>query len=150
MKVAGLGVVSLRLQGIHLHMKSRIRDSGFVLLRHVQLTLLLEPRASVPLTQDLELGPVFSELLRETLLRLDGARRMGCWSWELEDTGGATCLLVYASWRLLSCGRTRVPEPVSWERVDCGGGGAPALAATLPTASDCSSGRSAAGCPVQS
>jgi hypothetical protein len=58
MKVAGLGVVSLRLQGIHLHTKSRIRDRGFVLLRHVQLALLLESRASVPLTQDLELGPV--------------------------------------------------------------------------------------------
>jgi hypothetical protein len=69
MKVAGLDVVSLRLQGIHLHMKRGIRDCGFVLLRHVQLTLLLEPRASVPLTQDLELGPVYSELLRETPLR---------------------------------------------------------------------------------
>jgi hypothetical protein len=75
MKVAGLGVVSLRLQGIHLHTKSRIRDRGFVLLRHVQLALLLEPRASVPLTQDLELGPVCGELLRETPLRRDGARR---------------------------------------------------------------------------
>jgi hypothetical protein len=59
MKVTGLDVVSLRLQGIHLHMKSRIRDSGFVLMRHVQLTLLLEQCASIPLTQDLELGPVF-------------------------------------------------------------------------------------------
>jgi hypothetical protein len=77
MKVAGLGVVSLRLQGIHLHTKSRIRDRGFVLLRHVQLALLLEPRASVPLTQDLELGPVCGELLRETPLRRDGARRSG-------------------------------------------------------------------------
>ncbi len=46
MKVAGLGVVSLRLQGIHVHTKSRIRDRGFVLLRHVQLVLLLEPRAA--------------------------------------------------------------------------------------------------------
>jgi hypothetical protein len=58
MKVAGLGVVSLRLQGIHLHTKSRIRDRGFVLLSHVLPPQLLEPRASVPLTQDLELGPV--------------------------------------------------------------------------------------------
>jgi hypothetical protein len=65
----------LALQGIHLHTKSRIRDRGFVLLRHVQLALLLEPRASVPLTQDLELGPVCGELLRETPLRRDGARR---------------------------------------------------------------------------
>ena len=74
MKVAGCGVVSL-LQGIHLHTKSRIRDRGFVLLRHVQLALLLEPRASVPLTQGLELRPVCDELLRETPLRWDGARR---------------------------------------------------------------------------
>ena len=77
MKVAGLGVVSLLLQGIHLHTKSRILDRGFVLLRHVQLALLLEPRASIPLTQDLELGPVCGELLRETPLRRDGARRSG-------------------------------------------------------------------------
>jgi hypothetical protein len=58
MKVAGLGVVSLRLRGIHLHTKSGIRDRDFVLHQHVQLALLLEPRASVPLTQDLELGQV--------------------------------------------------------------------------------------------
>ena len=77
MKVAGLGVVSLLLQGLHFHTKSRIRDRGFVLLRHVQLALLLEPRASVPLAQDLELGPVCGELLRETPLRRDGARRRG-------------------------------------------------------------------------
>jgi hypothetical protein len=67
---------STLLQGIHLHTKSRIRDRSLVLLRHVQLlALLLEPRASVPLTQDLELGPVCGELLRETPLRRDGARR---------------------------------------------------------------------------
>ena len=74
MKVAGLCVFSLLLQGIHLYMKSRILDRGLVLLRHVQLAVLLEPRASIPLTQDLELGPVCGELLRETPLRLDGAR----------------------------------------------------------------------------
>ena len=62
---------------IHFHTKSRIRDRGFVLLGHVQLALLLEPRASVPLTQDLELRPVCDELLRETPLRRDGARRSG-------------------------------------------------------------------------
>ena len=77
MEVGGLGVVSLLLQGIHLHAESRIRDRDFVLLRNVQLALLLEPRASVPLPQDLELGPVRSELLRETPLRRDGARRSG-------------------------------------------------------------------------
>jgi hypothetical protein len=86
MKVAGLGIVSLLLQVIHLHTKSRIRDRGFVLLRHVQLALLLEPRASVPLTQDLELGPVCSELLRETPLRRDGARRS-----ELLVLGAGSC-----------------------------------------------------------
>ena len=75
MKLAGLGVVSLLLQLLHFHTKSRIRDSGFVLLRHVQHALLLEPRASVPLTQGLELRPVCDELLRETPLRRDGARR---------------------------------------------------------------------------
>ena len=64
----------LALQGIHLHTKSRIRDRCFVLLRHVQLALLREPSASVPLTQGLEVGPVCGELLHETLLRRDGAR----------------------------------------------------------------------------
>jgi hypothetical protein len=34
-----------------------------------------------------------------------------------------------------------VPELVSWERAVCGGGGAPALAATLPPATDDSAGR---------
>jgi hypothetical protein len=77
MKVAGVGVVSLRLQDIHLHTKSRIRDRDFVLLRHVQLELLLEPHASVPLTKDLELGPACCELLRETQLRRDGGRHSG-------------------------------------------------------------------------
>ena len=77
MKVSGLGIVSLLLQVIHFHTKSRIRDSGFVLLRHVQHALLLEPCARVPLTQDLELGPVYCELLHEMQLRLDGARRSG-------------------------------------------------------------------------
>jgi hypothetical protein len=77
MKVTGLVIVSWLLQGLHLHTESRIRDSGFVLLSHVQLVLLLELRASIPLTQDLELGPVFCELLRETPWRRDGARHSG-------------------------------------------------------------------------
>jgi hypothetical protein len=77
MELAGLGVVSLLLQSVHLHTKSRIRDRCFVLLRHVQLVLLREPCASVPLTQDLELRPVCCELLRKTPLRLDGARQGG-------------------------------------------------------------------------
>ena len=77
MELAGPCVVRLLLQGIHLHTKSRIRDHCFVLLRHVQLVLLREPCASVPLTQDLELRPVCCELLRKTPLRLDGARQGG-------------------------------------------------------------------------
>jgi hypothetical protein len=51
MELAGLVVVSWLLQDIHFHTKSRIRDRVFVLLGHVQLALLLEPRASVPLTR---------------------------------------------------------------------------------------------------
>ena len=99
-------------QGIHFHTKSGVQDRGFVLLGHVQQALLLEPRASVPLVQGLELGPVCGELLRETPLRRDGARRSG--SWELEDAGRATRLRLYASWRRSSCGRSRVPWPQRW------------------------------------
>jgi hypothetical protein len=77
MELTVLVIVGLLLQGIHLHTKSRIRDSCFVLLRHVQLALLREPCASVPLTQDLELRPVCGELLRKTSLRRDGARHRG-------------------------------------------------------------------------
>ena len=69
MELAGLVVVSLLFQGIHLHTKSRIRDRGFVLLRHVQLSMLLEPCASVPLTQDLELRPELRGLRKD-----EGAR----------------------------------------------------------------------------
>jgi hypothetical protein len=56
----------LALQGIHFHTKSRIRDSDFVLLRHVQHAMILEQRASIPLMQGLELRPVYCDLLRET------------------------------------------------------------------------------------
>jgi hypothetical protein len=103
MKLAGLGVVSLLLQRLHFHTKSRIRDSGFVLLRHVQHAMLLEPCASLPLMQGLELRPVCDELLHETQLRWDGPDTVGCWSWEIEDDGRASCLRLYVSWRQLSC-----------------------------------------------
>jgi len=63
-----------------------------------------------------------------------GPDAVGCWSWEVEDAGRASCLRLYASWRRLSCGRTRVPELASWARADGGGGGAPAFAAALPPA----------------
>jgi hypothetical protein len=147
MKVAGLVVDSLLLQGIHLHTKSRIQDRGCVLLRHEQLALLLEPRASVPLTQDLELGAVCCELLRETPLRRDGARRSGLLVLGARRRQGSNLSPLACR---LSCGRTRVPEPVSWERAGGGGGGAPALAEVLPPAPDGGAGRSAAGCSVQS
>ena len=71
----GLCRCQLALQDIHFHTKSGVLDSGFVLLGYVYHALLLVPRASVPLTQGLELGPVRGELLRETPLRRDGARR---------------------------------------------------------------------------
>ena len=49
-----------------------------------------------------------------------GPDAVGCWSCELEDADGATCLRLYASWRRLSCGRTGVR-----------GGGAPASHGTI-------------------
>ena len=45
-----------------------------MLLRQVELALLLKTRASVVLTQGLELGPFLGELLRETALRRE-------WGW---------------------------------------------------------------------
>ncbi len=44
--VAGLGVVGLLLQPIHFNTESGFRDSGLVLLRQVELTLLLKTCAS--------------------------------------------------------------------------------------------------------
>jgi hypothetical protein len=44
-----------------------------VLLRQVELALLLKARASIVLTQGLELGPVLGELLRDAALRRNGA-----------------------------------------------------------------------------
>ena len=45
-EVAGLGVVGLLLQSVHFNAKSGFRDSGLVLLRQVELTLLLKTCAS--------------------------------------------------------------------------------------------------------
>ena len=61
------------LQPVHLNAKSGCRDRGLMLLRRVELALLLKTRASVVLTQGLELGPVLGELLRETGMRRNGA-----------------------------------------------------------------------------
>ena len=44
-----------------------------MLVRQVELALLLKMRASEVLTQVLELGPVLGELLREAVLRRNGA-----------------------------------------------------------------------------
>ena len=76
-EVAGLGVVGLLLQSVHLNAKTGFRDSGLVLLRQVVLALLLRTRASVVLTLGLELGPLLGELLRETALRQNGAGPSG-------------------------------------------------------------------------
>jgi hypothetical protein len=76
-EVAGLGVVGLLLQSVHLNAKTGFRDSGLVLLRQVVLALLLRTRASVVLTLGLELGPLLGELLRETALRRNGAGPSG-------------------------------------------------------------------------
>ena len=52
-----------------------VRDRGLVFLWQVKLALLLETRAGVALTQDLEGRPMLGELLRDTALgRDDGLR----------------------------------------------------------------------------
>ena len=80
---------------IHFHTKSGILDSGFLLLRHVQLSMLLEQCARVALTQGLELEPVCCELMCETLLRRDGARHRGLLVLGAgRHSGGNLCLLV--------------------------------------------------------
>ena len=147
---SSLALVLSACSGIHLHTESRIRDRCFVLLRHVQLALLREPCASVPLTQDLELRPVCGELLRETPLRRDGARRRG-----LLVLGGGrrrgsnlsplVCLVESVKLRKDEGARACVLG-WRWRRWWW----CPALAAVLPPAPDGSAGRSAAGCSVQS
>jgi hypothetical protein len=52
-----------------------VRDRGLVFLWQVKLALLLETRAGVALTQDLEGRPMLGELLSDTALRRnDGLR----------------------------------------------------------------------------
>jgi hypothetical protein len=96
--------------------ESGFRDSGLVLLRQVELTLLLKTRAIVLLTQGLELGPLLGELLRETALQQNGA--------------GPSGLLV------LGAGRRRGGNLTPL---------VPALAAAPPPAPDGSAGCAAAG-----
>jgi hypothetical protein len=139
----------LALQDIHFHTKSRIRDRGFVLLGHVQLVLLLEPHASVPLTQGLELGPVCGELLRETPLRRDGARRSGLLVLGAGRRRGSNlsplvCLVGLVKLQKEQGDRTGVlGAGGGW------GGGAQVLAASLPPAPDGRAGWPATGCSVQ-
>jgi hypothetical protein len=61
------GVVGLVLEVVHLHAQGGVRDRGLVFLWQVKLVLLLEARAGVALTQDLEGRPMLGELLRDTL-----------------------------------------------------------------------------------
>jgi hypothetical protein len=44
-ELAGLGVVSLLLQGVHLHAQGGVLDRGLVFLWQVKLALLLEAQA---------------------------------------------------------------------------------------------------------
>ncbi len=59
---------------------------------------LLETRAGVALTQDLEGRPMLGELLRDTLwVRMtDFGGCWACWSSELEDAEGDTCFRLNA------------------------------------------------------
>jgi hypothetical protein len=53
------------------------------------LTLLLEARASITLTQDLEGRPILGELLRDTALGRQGMTDFGrCWDYWGEEEGG--------------------------------------------------------------
>ena len=150
MKLAGLGVVSLLLQLLHFHTKSRIRDSGFVLLRHVQHVMLLEPSASVPLTQGLELRPVCDELLRETPLRGDGARHSRLLVLGTGRHRKSILPLIVCLMETVELRQDEGATPVSWTRAGGGGCGAPAFATPLQPAPDGCAGWFATGCSVQS
>jgi len=98
-----------------------------VLLRQVELALLLKTRARVALAEDLVLGPFHGELLGETALRRNGpgpselpVLRAG------RHRGGNLTLCLNASRRRLSCGRTSLQLPLSWEPADGDCGVAPA------------------------
>jgi len=74
-ELAGLGVVGLLFEVVQLLAQGGVRDRGLVFLWQVKLALLLEARAGVALTQDLEGRPMLGELLRDTaLVRDDGLR----------------------------------------------------------------------------
>jgi hypothetical protein len=56
-RARGLGVVGF-FETVHLHAQGGVLDRGLVFLWQVKLALLLEARAGVSLTQDLEGRPM--------------------------------------------------------------------------------------------
>ncbi len=86
-----------------------------MLLRQVELALLLKTRARVALTKGLVLRPFLGELLGETSLRRNGPGPSGLLVLRAgrhrgENLTPLECLVVR-----LSCGRTILPLPLSWE-----------------------------------
>ena len=59
-RARGLGVVGLLFEVVHLHAQGGVQDRVLVFLWQVKLALLLEARAGVALTQDLEGRPMLS------------------------------------------------------------------------------------------
>ena len=82
-----------------------------MLLRQVELALLFKTRARVALAEDLVLGLFLGELLGETALRRNGPGPSGLVLRAGRRRGGN----LNASWRRLSCRRTSLPWPLSWE-----------------------------------
>ena len=72
-----ISLVGLFFPAAHLHSESGVLFCCLVLLGELELALLLEVRTGVALTQDLELGPVGAELLRETPLCGNGVGPIG-------------------------------------------------------------------------
>jgi hypothetical protein len=83
-----------------------------VLLKQVELSMLLKTRARAALTEGLVMGPFLGELLGETSLRRPGPSGLGL---RAGRHRGGNLLRLNASWRRLSCGRTSLPLPLSWE-----------------------------------
>ena len=74
-RALALSACSSRLFISTLYAQGGVQDRGLVFLWQVKLALLLEARAGVALTQDLEGRPMLGELLRDTLLGRDDGRR---------------------------------------------------------------------------
>jgi hypothetical protein len=82
-------------------------------LGEMKLALLIKARAGVSLTQGLE--PVLGQLCRETALRGNGGGPVGLLVSRACRHQEGIWLRLNASWRRLSCGRTSLPLPLSWE-----------------------------------